>query len=500
MNPQYAFGWAVPLLCAYLVWRDLSWTGPDTARKLESGNRASFKKAVLGIALALGYAPTRLIQEANPEWRLVSWALAIEVIGLTWLMLPLVLRSPNDSEFSPSRFSLSAFSFLFFLVAVPWPTMVERPVIRTLTALTAQGTAATLGLLGVPALLHGSVIEVGSGLVGIDEACSGIRSFQAALMLALFFGELYRLKLDRRLLCVLAGFGFAILFNLLRATLLALIAVRSGSNALAAWHDPAGLSILLGCFTGIWLLAMYLCPFEVPTLVRPKTKTLSRHPASTVSWAMPPHAGLSWALISWILFVEFGTESWYRLHERSMATPVRWHPVLARGSTGIHELGFTETSRRLLRFNEGLNASWREGGGLQWQAIFLRWAPGRVAVHLANNHTPEDCLTAAGHRLVAESGLHLLSVDGLKLPFRCYVTRDETGPVHVFYCLWEDRAAEQFFESEWLSYGNRLRPVLAGRRNCGQRSLELALWGAANDREAEQALGQLLPKIIQIEN
>ena len=36
---------------------------------------------------------------------------------------------------------------------------------------------------------HGNVIETTGGFVDIDTACSGIRSLQAALMLALFFGE-----------------------------------------------------------------------------------------------------------------------------------------------------------------------------------------------------------------------------------------------------------------------------------------------------------------------
>src|SRR5205814_8152949 len=46
----------------------------------------SISYVVLAV-LALLYAPTRLVQEANPEWRLVSWALALEVIGLTLVWL-----------------------------------------------------------------------------------------------------------------------------------------------------------------------------------------------------------------------------------------------------------------------------------------------------------------------------------------------------------------------------------------------------------------------------
>ena len=40
------------------------------------------------------YLPTRLIQEANPEWRLVSWALALEVVAITLLLLRTIHYGP----------------------------------------------------------------------------------------------------------------------------------------------------------------------------------------------------------------------------------------------------------------------------------------------------------------------------------------------------------------------------------------------------------------------
>ena len=87
-------------------------------------------------------------------------------------------------------------------------------------------TVEFLGLFGVVALQHGNVIEVSTGMVGIDEACSGIRSFQAMLMISLFFGEFYALKVSRRALCVVAGFAFSFLFNVARTSLLTWVAAH----------------------------------------------------------------------------------------------------------------------------------------------------------------------------------------------------------------------------------------------------------------------------------
>jgi exosortase len=540
LNPQYRYGWAMPFLCVYLLWRNQS-KKPKPSLEWNSENKGCLNRLnrhrvtcaaclVLGFGLAAAYAPTRLIQEANPEWRLVSWALAIEVVGLTILALHFFLRFRHSSSFPLSCFSLSALPVLFFLLSVPWPTVIESPLIRSLTSATAQGTAEILGLLGIPAVVHGNVIETGHGLLGIEDACSGIRSFQASLMIAIFFGEVYQLSLPSRIPCVIGGLLFALCFNLGRTTLLALIVATKGSIALAAWHDSAGLTILLSCFAATWLLAFCFRKLKKPTQVgmarcavparvqraerilkdvritahvvplNAAPDGAARHPYPGVVSRCPTAWRMSLALTCWIAFVEIGTELWYRSHEEALANPIRWRVEPPRDSPGVRDLGLSETSRQFLRFDEGLNATWQDPTGLRWQAIFLRWEPSRVAPRLARNHTPEDCLIAAGHELAANPALHVISVHGLNLPFRFYVANDQGDPFHIFYCLWEDRAPQQSFDAEWLSYRNRLIPVLSGRRHSGQRSLELALWGAANERDAEDAVRIILPTIIKVEN
>jgi hypothetical protein len=176
-----------------------------------------------------------------------------------------------------------------------------------------------------------------------------------------------------------------------------------------------------------------------------------------------------------------------------------WHVDFPRDNPTFRELAFSDKTKQFLRYDEGCNGTWQQGSEQKWQAIFLRWNPGRIAVHLAKSHTPEVCLTAAGRELVSQSGLRSVAVQGLQLPFRSYVVKDGNGPLHVFYCLWEDRANAQSFHTTRMSYANRLVPVLAGRRNSGQRSLEVAIWGAADQQEAEAALTRQLEKLIKVE-
>ena len=55
------------------------------------------------------------------------------------------------------------------------------------------------------------------------------------------------------------------------------------------------------------------------------------------------------------------------------------------------------------------------------------------------------------------------------------------------------------FDTTLLRYENRLRPVLSGQRNPGQRSLEVAVSGIAIPAEAEAAFTRELKRVIRVE-
>ncbi len=244
---QYNYGWAVPFLCLYLIWRRCARGNAETlkaetlkslapgageeqkaesaggkAEKLKSRNAEipvpfSFSAFQLFsfCFLCLLYAPTRFLHEANPTWRLTSLLWTLEVIALTLLCMlwRWAQPPPRDLVRFRTQFQLSAFSFsdfafpiCFFLVAVPWPSGLENFLTQSLMRLNTATTVELLGFFGIPAVQQGNVIEVGTGVVGIDEACSGIRSLQAALMISLFLGELY--CAERQAPCVLRAGGF----------------------------------------------------------------------------------------------------------------------------------------------------------------------------------------------------------------------------------------------------------------------------------------------------
>ncbi len=81
LNPQYNYGWAVPFLAALLFY--LRWPGRPVAGKPPHGAVVAVAMWILLVLLL----PIRAIEEANPDWRLLSWTLALIVAGYSLLAL-----------------------------------------------------------------------------------------------------------------------------------------------------------------------------------------------------------------------------------------------------------------------------------------------------------------------------------------------------------------------------------------------------------------------------
>ena len=120
-----------------------------------------------------------------------------------------------------------AFPICFILVAVNWPYRIENSLKHRLMNAVSGLTVEIIGWLNVPAVQHGNVIELSTGSVGVEDACSGIRSLQSTIMAGWFVGEFYLFKWSRRFLLLVVGIPLAFSFNVVRTLFL-------------TWHASAG--------------------------------------------------------------------------------------------------------------------------------------------------------------------------------------------------------------------------------------------------------------------
>ena len=473
INPQYGYGWAVPLLAAYIFWRRWQ-TAPAPAPARAGGLWVS-----LIILAAAFLVPIRLIQEANPDWRLLSWAMA----GCAAVISAAGVYLAGGSRWLRHFI----FPIIFFFVAVPWPTSLEQIVIQGLMRADALINVEILTAIGIPAVQMGNVIEVGSGFVGIDEACTGIRSLQATFMVSLFLGEFYGFSVWRRVILVVSGALLAFFCNLVRTFLLVWLGAEHGFQAIKNWHDPAGHTILMVCLLGLWGLSWLLHrkDQELPTAARPpQTFRISRLVLVSV--------------LALTIIAEAGTQIWYRAHESKTTQLAPWTIAWPTQAANWKEVPIEEGAQGLLRYNEGGGGDWTGNDGHNWSMYFFKWLPGRTAGLFIKNHRPDICLPASGMKLRGNVENKLLTVNGVPLPIRSYVFENGGRLLHVFYCYWDGTPPEpgMLDHENWTASG-RLEAVKRGKRDVGTQMLEIVAWGYDDEAKAEQAALEQLRQIIR---
>jgi Transmembrane exosortase (Exosortase_EpsH) len=139
-NEQYSYGWFVPFFAVYLFW--LRWHDRPAAESPES--KVESRSAVVVIAAAaLILLPLRLFEIANPDWRPLGWVHGLAAAGITLAIINVIGGKPWLRHFS--------FPILFFLVAVPWPSPIEAPIVEGLMRGVAAMAAETVSLFGIPA-------------------------------------------------------------------------------------------------------------------------------------------------------------------------------------------------------------------------------------------------------------------------------------------------------------------------------------------------------------
>jgi exosortase len=472
LNPQYNYGWAVPffaLLLFYLRWQRRP--GPDIGAR----NNVMVR---LGMALALALLfPIRVIEEANPDWRLLSWVLAFCVVDFSLLSL---LRAGGARWLKHF-----AFPILFPLVAVPWPVQFENFVVQTMMRAVAYVAVEIVGWFGVGAYQLGNVIQLRNGFVGVDEACSGVKTLQAGIMVALVLGEMLQLRWTRRIALAVLGCGWVFVCNVFRATALVFVAAHSGLDALGRWHDTIGTAALICGMAGMLALAWLWKGGPRPVVV-------SSGPRRTFS--------SQWGALAWLVLVFAGTELWYRNHERRLLERPAWQISWPPGNDTITALPIPNSTRVILRYDDAKTAAWEEPRGVRWWTFFAHWKPQRAALQLVRSHSPEICLPAIGRTFRMARPDVNVPAGSVSLDFRSYEFEQNGRPLFVFVSIQEDKRMESApaDAAEW-SLAGRLRAAWQGKRNLGQRLLEIAVSGFDDFAAASEALAKTAEEIVRPE-
>jgi exosortase len=217
-DPQYSHGWLVPAFAVLLLW-------------LRRGKLASpaLSPSWWGLGILLGAAAVRLggtyfhFEWLNPLSLLPCLAGLVVLVG-GWAYL---------------RWAWPAIAFLFFMIPLPHNLSIQ--LAAPLQAIATEASTFILQVLGQPALAEGNVILLNEVELGVVEACSGLRMLVVFFALSTAVAILLRKPLWERLLICVSAIPIALLTNILRITVTAILYEYAGKEVGdAVFHDLAG--------------------------------------------------------------------------------------------------------------------------------------------------------------------------------------------------------------------------------------------------------------------
>jgi exosortase len=443
-NPLYGHGLWVPVLAAYLSWRR-GW-GADSARTVFP------KAAAVIIAAYFASLPVlRIVQVANPDWRLIDWLLACAAVAaLLALAAGLGGRKLLARQWFPA---------CFLLAAVPWPTSIEHGFTEYAVRFSATAAQELLWLVKVPAVASGRTIWTTVGPIGLSDDCSGIRSVQLTLMASLFWAGFFGLRNWRAVAMLCAGEAAALVLNIVRVSALVFAAALSGRpGVVEEWHDFAGQAAQVSL--------MALLP-AIGLLCRGKWRPSSMR-EDTLFPCSPVSTRTVLALAVWLLAVETVAEGWFRLGESpATGSDVAWTLRKAQSIPGIATKPMPDAVNSNYNYSRGERLGWEDAQAAKWEVVWLGFDKGAISACLHNIHRPEVCLSGADYALAARFPDLDLLIDGRKVVFQHQMFRRGEGLLHLFNALLIEGNASGSQCTDW-TWSGRLRAAWLGLR--GQRA------------------------------
>jgi exosortase len=284
---DYSFGYLVPLFSAYVIydrWPLISGylqrgkgpnapaASPETVARYDrfTGLVECLALAVFCAGLGL-FAIGALLRSVSGPQNPASLAIATGFSGLSLSVVFIMAKEQADGQpmSLASRLKLTAlflFPALIWLISAPMVSVLEKAIRVFLLTKVTIVVFNLFDLLGYALEREGNVLILPEGKVGVEEACSGIRSLTACLFAGSFLAAVFLNRVWKKLLLVAAAMGFAVLTNLLRSLFLTLWAYHHGSQAIdehwvlplvgdiGSVHDVTGFAILGVTCVGLILL------------------------------------------------------------------------------------------------------------------------------------------------------------------------------------------------------------------------------------------------------
>jgi len=213
-------------------------------------------------------------EEVSTSWTglwVTMISIALYIIGYTGgidilprLMFVCTLSGLALFNWGTRIYSAIAFPLLFLFFMVPVPVSIESIVSFPLQIWVTKVSSAIIQALSITVLREGNILHFTNTSLEVAEACSGIRSLTAYIMLGFLFAYMIRGNWVKKSFIVLIAIPLSFLINIVRVTGTGILAHFYGRSVAREFlHEFSGMVVFAVGFILLIIIFHYLNEKEI---------------------------------------------------------------------------------------------------------------------------------------------------------------------------------------------------------------------------------------------
>jgi exosortase D (VPLPA-CTERM-specific) len=242
LQPEYSHGLLLPLLSAFLIWRQR-----DELRRLPfTGSWTGLGLIAVGLLLRFIGQSTTMATFEHYAFLFVIYGLVLSLTG-------------------PAVFRRLWMPLLLLVFAVPLPSFLNNPLSLQLQLLSSQLGVWVIRAAGISVLLEGNIIDLGNYQLEVAEACSGLRYLFPLMTLAFILACGFRGALWKRIVIFLSSIPITVVMNSLRIGFIGITVDHWGAQmAEGGLHGFEGFFVFMLSTVALLLVAYALARLASP--------------------------------------------------------------------------------------------------------------------------------------------------------------------------------------------------------------------------------------------
>jgi exosortase len=221
-DEDVSHGFFVPFVAMFIAWQRR-----DAILALE------YKPAWWGLAVMAWGALQAYLGTLAAELFLQRTAILITLVGLLLVIGGTALVREL------------AFPLLLLPFMIPIPGVIYNQLTFPLQLFASRVAESVLGMLGIPVLRDGNILELASQKLSVAEACSGIRSLLSLSFLSLVYAYFFDSRVWMRWVLLVLTIPIAIIANAGRVTITGILSEVNPELARGLFHSMEGWIIFM---------------------------------------------------------------------------------------------------------------------------------------------------------------------------------------------------------------------------------------------------------------